>query len=185
MKRRIAQWVLDYLGVSYKLDAPLPPKCIVVVVPHTSNWDFPLGVSVRTLINEEIVFIAKRSLFYWPYGFIFRWLGGMPVDRSKSNNFVQSVAEMYQKRDNFKTVISPEGTRTKVDKLKSGFYYIAKTAQIPIVLCAFDWENKEVRFDQPYYTTDDKEKDFEYIYDFFDGIKGFTPENSFTRPIKS
>jgi len=175
MKKKLAKWVLKMLNMKIVGYKPFPDKCILAVVPHTSNWDFPLGISVRTIIDEDVSFIAKRSLFKWPYGFIFRWLGGVPVDRKKSANFVQSAAAVFATKDKFKYVIAPEGTRSKVDKLKSGFYYIAKTADVPIILCAFDWGKREVRFSEPFYTTDDIEKDFEYIKKYFAAAKGYIP----------
>lgn len=179
MKKKLAQWFLNILGIKINKPGPLPDKCVIAAVPHTSNWDFPMGVSVRTVIDENVVFIGKSALFRWPFGFIFRWLGGVPVDRSKSNNFVQSVADEYAKKDKFKIVIAPEGTRSKVDKLKSGYYYIAKTAGVPIILCAFDWGNHEVRFSDPFYPTDDTEKDFKFIDEYFSTAVGLRPKNGY------
>lgn len=180
MKKSFARFVLYLMGIKLIKPTPFPSKCVLAVIPHTSNWDFPLGLAVRALINEDVSYVAKSSLFKWPHGFIFRWFGGVPVNRSASTNFVQGVVDVFNENDQFKLVLAPEGTRSKVAELKSGFYYIAKSAGVPLVLCAFDVGKKEVRFDQPFYTTDDKEKDFEYIHSFFSGTKGFIPENSFT-----
>lgn len=181
MKKSIARFVLYLLGMKFIKPDSFPKKYIIAVVPHTSNWDFPLGVAVRALMEENVSFVAKSSLFGWPHGAIFRWLGGVPVDRSKSNNFVQGVADVFDAKDDFKIVIAPEGTRSKVTKLKSGFYYIAKAANIPIMLCAFDWGNKVVRFAPPFYPTDDKDKDFEHIYNYFSDAIGLRPEDGFSR----
>ena len=172
------------VGMKIVRPYPLPDKCVVAVVPHTSNWDFPIGLCVRALMDEKIHFVGKDSLFRWPLGPILTRLGGVPVDRSKNNNFVQAVADIFRRRKQFRLSLAPEGTRSRVDTLKSGFYYIAIEAEVPIVLCAFDWGKGEVRFDQPFTPTDDKEADFEYFYDFFDGAVGFKPENSFIRPSK-
>lgn len=176
MKKILANWLLKILGVKIVGYKPFPDKCILAVVPHTSNWDFPLGIAVRAIIDEDVSFIGKSGLFKWPYGFIFRWLGGVPVNRKKSANFVQSAADVFASKDKFKYVIAPEGTRSKVDELKSGYYYIAKTASVPLILCAFDWGKQEVRFSEPFYTTDDTEKDFEYIRSYFSEAKGYIPE---------
>ncbi|MEL7425595.1 MAG: 1-acyl-sn-glycerol-3-phosphate acyltransferase [Bacteroidota bacterium] len=172
------------IGMEIIYPYPLPDKCVIAVVPHTSNWDFPIGLCVRPLLNERIHFVGKDSLFRWPIGGLMKKLGGVPVDRSQRNNFVQAVADIFKKRDHFRLTLAPEGTRSKVDELKSGFYYIAKEAGVPVVCCAFDWGKGEVRFDKPYMPTDDKEADFEYFYDFFEGSVGYQPKNNFDRPTK-
>lgn len=180
----IAGAYMKLMGLEIIRPEPLPDKCVVAVVPHTSNWDFPIGLCVRTLLDEKIHFVGKDSLFRWPFGKIFRKLGGVPVDRSQRNNFVQAVAEIFKQRRHFRLTLAPEGTRSKVTELKSGFYYIAIEANVPIVLCAFNWGKGEVRFDKPFYPTGNKEADFEYFYDFFDGAVGFVAKDSFTRPQK-
>ena len=174
---RVSAWLLKLFGWKILGDFPLvQKKYVVVVAPHTSNWDFPLGLLVRSARRAKTVFIGKHTLFQFPYGFIFRWLGGYPVDRRKSHNFVESVVKIFNSQEEFTIVISPEGTRRKVEKFKTGFYYIAKGAVIPLVLCKFDWGNKEVVFDKPLYTTNDEKKDFERIYAYFKGVKGKNPE---------
>ena len=151
-------------------------KYIIVVIPHTSNWDFPLGLLIRGFLKQNISFFAKKSLFRFPFGGLFRWLGGIPVDRSKHTNFVDAVVSLYNNHDELHTVIAPEGTRSKVKTLKTGFYYIAKGAKIPIILCKFDYGKKEVHFAEPFYTTDNKEADFQFIRDHFKHVKGKNPE---------
>lgn len=182
----ISRAILFLLG--WKIEGQYPhhiPKKILVVYPHTSNWDFPLGILVRTASKAKIQFIGKNSLFRPPYGFIFRGLGGVPVDRTKSNQFVDNMVETYNNRERFTTVIAPEGTRKKVDRLKTGFYYIAVGAKIPMILTQFDFERKVVRYGEPFYPSGDKEKDFEFIFDYFRGIKGKYPQLAFTIPEKN
>ena len=174
---KISKFILELFG--WKILGVFPAnvkKYIIVVAPHTSNWDFPLGLLVRSARQAKVVFIGKHTLFTFPWGIIFRWLGGYPVDRTKSTNFVDSVVKIFNEKEEFSVVISPEGTRKKVDKFKTGFYYIAKNAGIPLVLCKFDWEKKEVVFSDPMYATSDVEKDFENIYAYFRGIKGRNPQ---------
>ncbi len=151
------------------------PKAIIVVIPHTSNWDFPLGILVRATLRTKIVFLAKSSLFRPPYGWFFRWLGGYPVDRSQRNQFVRTIVDIYRREPVFHTVIAPEGTRRKVDRLKTGFYYIAHDAGAAMVLCRFDWGRKEVVFREPFFATGDIEADFRIIHDFFRGATGKRP----------
>ncbi len=151
-------------------------KYIVIGAPHTSWKDFPIAVLARNSWSVKINFIGKKSLFKPPFGFIFRALGGAPVDRSKSNNKVDAIIDVFNEHDEFRLALSPEGTREKVTEWKTGFYYIAKGANVPIIMFTFDFENKQVKLSEPYYTTDDMKKDFNHFYDFYRGIKGAKPE---------
>lgn len=147
-------------------------KCVVAVVPHTSWIDFFLGILIRKVWNEEINYVGKKSLFARPFGWFFRWTGGAPVDRSKKNNVVSATAEVFKRRNKFRLTLAPEGTRKKVEKWKTGFYYIAIEAKVPIVLVAFDFGKKQVKVSQPYIPTGDKKEDFKSYELFFKGVKG-------------
>ena len=125
-------------------------------------------------------FVAKNSLFKVPFGWYFRWMGGAPVDRSKNNDTVSATAEVFKTREIFRLTLAPEGTRKKVTTLRSGFYYIAKKAEVPIVLIAFDFGKKEVKVSEPLWPTDDKEADFKKYEAFFEGVVGKVPENSYS-----
>lgn len=153
-----------------------PKKYMVIAAPHTSWVDFPIAILTRMSLRTMVHFIGKNSLFKWPFGFIFRKLGGTPVDRSKNNNLVDAVVQIFNSKEDFKLGLSPEGTRKKVEKWKTGFYYIAKGAKVPIVMAALDFENKKVKISEPYYPTTNKEKDFQVFYDFFKNVKGKNPE---------
>ncbi|MEM7382180.1 MAG: 1-acyl-sn-glycerol-3-phosphate acyltransferase [Bacteroidota bacterium] len=161
---------------------PEVDKCVVIVVPHTSWVDFFLGVLVRKIINKEINYIAKKSLFKWPFGWYFKWTGGAPIDRSKSSDTVKSVAVLFDERKVFRLALAPEGTRKKVSKWKTGFYHIAKEAVVPIVMVAFDFGKKEVKFSEAQWPTSDQEADFQNYYAFFKGVLGKVPEYSFEAP---
>ena len=152
-------------------------KCIVIVGPHTSNWDFVVGVAVRGALQlNHIRFLGKKELFKPPYGFFFRWLGGYPVDRSQGQNQVDQVVELFNKNAEFAIAISPEGTRSRVDRLKTGFYHIAKNARVPIVMAALDYKNKRVIWSEPMQPTDDQDNDFNTILNFFRPVEGKKPE---------
>jgi 1-acyl-sn-glycerol-3-phosphate acyltransferase len=155
------------------------PKNILAVVPHTSNWDFPLGILVRSSIKSDTRFLGKHTLFKFPYGWIFTMLGGYPVNRSINNNMVEAVASIFKSKEKFSITIAPEGTRKKVNRLRTGFYHIAKAAEVPIILTKFDWGHKRVHFSDPFYPTNDQEKDLAFINQYFSGIEGAVPENSF------
>jgi 1-acyl-sn-glycerol-3-phosphate acyltransferase len=145
-------------------------KYVVIVAPHTSWQDFPVGILARNMSGVKINFIGKDSLFKGPFGFAFRSLGGMPVDRSKSINLVNAIVQVFDQKKQFRLALSPEGTRKKVDTWKTGFYFIAKGAKVPIVMTALDFGKKQVKVSEPYYITDDKEKDFAYFHAFFADI---------------
>ena len=153
-------------------------KYILIAAPHTSMWDFPMGLLLRSARKMDVSFMGKHTLFKPPFGFIMRWLGGIPVDRSQKNKMVENLAAEFNKANHLVINIAPEGTREKVDKLKSGFYYIAKAAKVPIVMVVFDFEHKEFRFSAPFYPTDDKEADMAYFWNHFKGVKGKVAENS-------
>ena len=142
-------------------------KYVVIAAPHTSWQDFPIGILARNTSGVKINFIGKASLFKGPFGFIFRSLGGTPVDRSTSNNLVDAIVNIFETKEQFRLALSPEGTRKKVDKWKTGFYFIAKGANVPIVMATLDFGKKQVKISEPYYTTDNKDKDFEYFHSFF------------------
>lgn len=150
-------------------------KFVVIVVPHTSWVDFFLSLLIREVWNEQINFIAKKSLFDSPLGWFFRWTGGAPIDRSKSSDTVTATAKIFRDREKFRLALSPEGTRKKVGQWKSGFYYIAKTAEVPIVMVAFDYGKKQIKVSKPLITTDDRSSDFAVYEAFFAGVQGKVP----------
>ncbi len=151
-------------------------KYVIIAAPHTSWQDFPIGILARNTSEIKINFIGKDSLFKGPFGFIFRSLGGTPVDRSQSNNLVDAIVDVFNSKEEFRLALSPEGTRKKVERWKTGFYYIAKGAKVPIVMATLDFGKKQVKISEPYYPTDDIEKDFEYFKSFYKGVLGKKPE---------
>ncbi len=155
----------------------LPPKFIIIVAPHTSNWDFPLGIMVRSIAKIHATrFLGKSQLFKFPYGFIFRALGGYPVERTKDNNLVDAVVDIFSSKDQFSIALAPEGTRSKVSRIKTGFYHIAKKANVPIVLVGFDFKERTIVIEEPFYPTEIIADDFRYIIQFFASITGKHPE---------
>ena len=137
------------------------------------------GFLLKGAWKSPTKYLGKDDLFKPPFGWLFYALGGYPVDRSKRNNFVDAVVDLFNSKEKFAVTIAPEGTRKKVEKLKTGFYYIAKGANIPLVLMKFDFGKMEVEVAETFYPTWDKEKDFEAIYDFFRGAQGKIPEYGF------
>ena len=167
--------------LGWKLIGSLPDldQYVLIIAPHTSNWDFVLGLLVRQLIGTRIHFVAKDSLFMPPFGWYFRWLGGSPIDRSRSRDTVRAVAKIFSERKTFRLALSPEGTRKKVATWKTGFYYIAIAAHVPIVMVAFDFGKKKVKISEPVSPSGDREADFKSYMDFYRGVLGKVPENGF------
>lgn len=167
------------LGWKFKGDFPKDIKrYVVIAAPHTSWVDFPIAILARMSSGVMIHFIGKNSLFKGPFGFFFRALGGTPVDRTKNNKLVDAIVEIFNSKKEFRLGLSPEGTRKKVNEWKTGFYYIAKGANVPIVMATLDFENKEIKVSEAFYTSDDKEKDIKYLRGFYLNVKGKNPELS-------
>lgn len=149
------------------------PRAILAVAPHTSNWDFIIGVAYRSYYKmKNARFLGKAELFKPPFGGFFRWMGGIPVNRDHKSNLVDQVVSAIAAEPRFLLAIAPEGTRKKVSSLKTGFYFIAAKAGIPIILVGFDYENKCVRFSELMYPGTNQDEDFAKIYQFFSSIRG-------------
>jgi 1-acyl-sn-glycerol-3-phosphate acyltransferase len=147
-------------------------KAVVIVVPHTSWHDFYLGLLVRRILGVGIKFVAKKELFKPPFGWYFKWMGGTALDRTPGEKKVEAIASLFDEREEFSLAIAPEGTRKKVGEWKTGFYYIAKKAEVPIIMVAFDFGSKSVKVSGPLYPSDDKEQDFIKIKDFYKEVTG-------------
>jgi len=159
----------------WKLQGTIPielEKSIVIVCPHASWVDFPVGLGARSLLRKKIYFWGKQELFKGAFGWLFQKLGGYPVDRSKNTNLVSSIVDIYQSQTSFHAVLAPEGTRKDVHELKTGFYFIAIEAQIPIMMIGFDYVNKRIVVNEPYMPCGDFEIDKKVIATFFKGIPG-------------
>ena len=154
------------------------PKAVIIAAPHTHWLDFPYGILLRSAIGVKTNYVGKSGLFKWPYGWFFRALGGAPVQRQENKNQVEAIASLFNKHKRFRMAMSPEGTRKKVEKWRTGFYYIAKTAKVPIVMITLDFGKKENKISEPFYPTDDKDADFKFIRGYFDGVRGKIPEYS-------
>lgn len=148
------------------------PKAIWVGAPHNSNWDLAISIGARATMRIAIGFLAKKELFKWYSGWLFRALGGYPVNRSKGTNLVDAVVETFNKNERMHIAITPEGTRSDVATLKSGFYYMALKAQVPLILVGFDYPRKAFVIHEPVWLTGDYTKDMRIVYDFYLTIGG-------------
>lgn len=180
MIRFISKFIF-YNFFNWKLKGYFPslPKYIVAVVPHTSWIDFFLGLLVRSISMEPISFIGKKELFNPLTGWFFRILGGKPIDRSGNKGSVESVVALFNTHKIFRIALSPEGTRDKVKKLRTGYYHIAKKLKIPIIPVAFDYENKQVIIHPKFNVSEDEEKDLAELESIFKGVGGYLKSRSF------
>jgi 1-acyl-sn-glycerol-3-phosphate acyltransferase len=161
------------MGWSISGDVPRQlNKYLIIVAPHTSNWDFIIGLFVRRILNFRSSFLAKHQLFKGPAGALFRKLGGYPVYRNASYNMVDQVVNLIKNNDHFVLAITPEGTRGNVQKWKTGFYYIALKSGIPLVMAVMDYSRKNVTFTLPYYPTGNAKADEVFINNIFMNAKG-------------
>jgi len=154
-------------------------KCVIIVIPHTSWHDFFIGIFFRGTFPLEINFLAKKELFKFPLGIYLKWVGGTALNRQKTENKVDTISKIFETKEVFRLALSPEGTRKKVTELKSGYYYIAQKANVPIIPIAFDYEHKKVIIFKTFNITNDYVKDSKYLESLFKNIKGKVPENSF------
>ena len=158
----------------WKAIGPLPKqnKYIIIVAPHTSNWDVFYGVILAFTLKLDARFLAKKELFRWPFAPIIRWLGGIATDRSSHSNIVDKILKIFNENEKFVLALAPEGTRHKVDYWKSGFYHIATGANIPIVLAFIDFGTKTGGAGPLLYPSGDIKKDMVKIRNFYLNKKG-------------
>ena len=175
----LARSIMRLLG--WQIEGKLPdlPKFVLIGAPHTSNWDFILFLGVIFSLRANVRFMGKAELFRFPIGWFFRYCGGVPVDRKKSTGLVEQMVKVCNESEQFILTIAPEGTRHHVTEWKRGFYHIARSAGIPIVMAIVDGRHKAVRIGQVFHPTEDMEADMKAIKAVFDGIKGIKPRRKY------
>ena len=155
-------------------------KYLFVAVPHTSNWDFVYGWMASRALNLNLTIFVKDAFFVWPLTYFCRFFGVAPVNRRESTNFVDSIARQFAERDELIALITPEGTRKKVPALKSGYYYLAKKAEVPIVLAGPNYKDKCFVLLPPRAPLATFEEDQAQIREFCSTAHGKRPQNSFS-----
>jgi len=163
---------LKMRGWKLQGEPPTAAKYVLIAVPHTSNWDFPLALAIAYVYGFDMHWMGKESLFRGWRGPIMRWMGGIPITRSSSNNVVAQTIEAFNAADSLVVAVPPEGTRSKVDKWRTGFYYIALGAKVPIALAFLDYKRKIGGFLSTFHPTGDVEKDIANIRGRYSGISG-------------
>lgn len=160
----------------WRVEGQLPAhahKSVLIAAPHTSNWDLPMTLMVAFALELRPRWMGKASIFRWPFGPVMRWLGGIPVDRSQSNNLVATSAQAIRDAaEPLQLIVPPEGTRSKTRHWKTGFYYIAHSAQVPIVMAYMDYAAKRSGLGPLFEPTGDIEADMAEIKAFYQPFKG-------------
>jgi len=159
-------------GWRFEGEFPDRPKVIAIVAPHTSNWDFPLGISVVLALGLRVRFLGKDKLFRPPLGWLMRWFGGTPVIRESPQGAVGQVVAMIESEPAVFLAITPAGTRSSTVPWRSGFYHIAHNARAPILPIAFDGEHRVIRLFAPFETSGDYDADLPRLLALYEGIRG-------------
>ena len=157
-------------------NTPNITKYIVISAPHTSNWDFLIGRCFAYIKGIKPKYLIKSELYIWPLSILIRWNGGVPVYRKKEKDMVKQVVDRLNKTDEMILGIAPEGTRAKVEKWKTGFYYIAQEAKIPIVLLYMDYTKKEIGYFDVFWPSGNLQNDLNIIQNFYQEVQGKYPE---------
>ena len=181
MIRSFTRFALKLLGWKAIGTAPVVPRFVIIAAPHTSNWDFLYALLIAADIGMRIKWVGKKQLFRFPFGGIMRGLGGIGVDRSARHNYVESVAQLLSDSERLGLIIPAEGTRSKAERWKTGFYYVALKAQVPIVCGFLDYAKKEGGIGLMFVPSGNINDDVQKLRDFYTGIQGKYPEK--TSPI--
>lgn len=164
--------------MGWRVEGQLPnvPKLVVIAAPHTTNWDFVVGIAAKLALGVRLVWLGKDSLFRFPLGPLMRALGGLPVDRASSHDVVKAVIEEFARRDRMMLGLAPEGTRKRVERWRTGFYHIAHGAKAAILPVALNWGERAIQIGTPFVTTGNIEADMLELQGRFSGVRGRRPK---------
>lgn len=164
-------WVIEGIGIPAEIK-----KAVIIAAPHTSNWDFVYSLAGLKLYGINFNYMAKKELFRWPFKKLFVSLGGISVERSKNTRMVDATIKQFDERDELKLMISSEGSRKRVEKWKTGFYYVALGAKVPIFMAYLDYERKTAGMSEAFYPSGDAIKDAEVIKNYYKNRVAKFPE---------
>ena len=185
--RTVIRWVSIFLlKVSrWQTVGTLPdiPKFVMIAAPHTSNWDFPIMMFIAFKLRAKLYWMGKDAIFSWPFGRLFKWLGGIPIDRSRANNVVAQSIAQFARNDRLVLTVPPAGTRKRVLNWKTGFYHIASGAGVLIALGFLDYKKKIGGIGPFLQPTGDIEADMVVIRSFYQDISGRYPLKSISAAV--
>ena len=173
----LARAILFVSGWKPEGERPAAAKYVVIAAPHTTNWDFPFTLAICAVMGIKIRWMGKQQLFKFPFGGIMRRLGGIPVNRDRHTNVVQAMAQDFKNYQELALTVPAEGTRGRVEYWKSGFYHIAREANVPIALGYLDYKRKVGGFGGPILPTGDMKADMDVIRAFYADKTGKFPQN--------
>ena len=176
LSRAIGRTACALLGWRIEGEVPDIPRCVVIVAPHTSNWDLPIGISLMLALGIRVHWLGKHTIFRPPQDRLLRWLGGIPVDRRAPGAVVAHVAVLLRDSRQMFLGLAPEGTRRRVARWKTGFYWIAVNAGVPIVTVAFDFPRRRAVIWPPFAPTGDLEVDLAVLKSRFRAAMARHPE---------
>jgi 1-acyl-sn-glycerol-3-phosphate acyltransferase len=176
MKKNWAYKLLERNGWTINLAQELPSKCVICVAPHTSNWDFIIGILVKYALHIKANFFMKKEWFFFPMGYLMRSLGGIAIQRDKKLRMTDQMAAEFEKHETLCVAITPEGTRSYNPDWKKGFYFIAEKAGVPIVFAALDFKKKEIKLGEQFIPTGDVDADMMQIKAYFKDVNAKFPE---------
>ena len=176
--RGLSQIIISLTGWKIAGEAPREKKYLIIGAPHTSNWDFILFVMLAFIRGYDFHWMGKHTLFPLPVRRLMIWLGGIPIDRRKAHNVIEQMVDYYNSVDKLVVIITPEGTRKKVARWKTGFYHIAKNAQVPLYLGYLDAKTKSLGFGPRFDISGDIDADMAKIQAFYADKTGLIPDNA-------
>lgn len=172
----LSKWILKIIGWRVEITTPDYAKCLICVAPHTSNWDFILGELAYTSIGRKAGFLMKEAWFFWPLGYFFRAIGGIPVPKKRGGSLTQEIVEKFRNSDRLALAITPEGTRSATSKWRHGFLHIAMEADVPLLLGAIDFKEKRIEIKTRFEPTGDIDADIRAIKKFYSRFTAKYPE---------
>jgi len=182
---RLFAWFFNYKG--WKIKGSIPAniqKCVIIAAPHTSNWDFVYSLGALKILGYKVNYMVKKELFIFPFSILLKMSGGISVDRKKNSNVVDEMVDKINVSEHIFLMLSAEGTRKRVDKWKSGFYYVAQKANVPVCTGFLDYAKKEAGFGPVIQITGNTEDDLAKIKAFYSTVTPCLPENFNAEGIK-
>lgn len=178
--------ILKTFGWKVSITVPDFPRCIICVAPHTSNWDFILGKLAYASVHRKAGFLMKSSWFFFPLGYLFKAIGGVPVERrNKSVSLVDVLTRRFCSSERLALAITPEGTRSRTDRWHTGFLAIARNADVPIVLGVLDYGSKRIIIESVFEPSGDIDADILTIKDYYSQFTAKYPEKFSTDESQS
>lgn len=159
---------LNFFGWKVDITAPRRDKCVICVAPHTSNWDFILGLAAYRSLGRKANFLMKEFWFFFPLKYLLKYFGGIPVpSRNKKSNLTEEIVKKFESSDYINLAVTPEGTRSWVEKWRTGFLYISYGAKVPIQLGVIDYKNKDIIIRDEFIPSGDIDADMQYVKEYY------------------